>query len=274
MPFWTELGKRVRDAGAKYIVQLAFSGPPARHPERPLRQGPLLHRQARPGPRLPVRADDEGADRRGRRLVRAGRAPRARGRARRDRDPRLQRLPDHAVPLLGDQRPHRRVRRLAREPRALPARGRARDAQGDRRRLPPPVQDQRDRRRQGALPLGQGGDDARGVDPGLQVAGGGRRRRAARLVRLPLPPPAQPGGQVPHRRRDPLLRHDALEREEHVPELPHVPHAADQQGLRLGVGAADARSSASRGSTSSSPARSSRRSTSRCSAPAASRPPP
>ena len=26
VPFWTELGKRVRDAGAKYIVQLAFSG--------------------------------------------------------------------------------------------------------------------------------------------------------------------------------------------------------------------------------------------------------
>jgi 2,4-dienoyl-CoA reductase-like NADH-dependent reductase (Old Yellow Enzyme family) len=26
VPFWTELGKRVREAGAKYIVQLAFSG--------------------------------------------------------------------------------------------------------------------------------------------------------------------------------------------------------------------------------------------------------
>ena len=103
--------------------------------------------------------------------------------------------------------------------------------------------------------------DEAGVD-GLHVSSGDL-----------FPHPRNPAGDVPDRRRDPLLRHDALEREEHVPELPHVPHAADQQGLRVGVGAARAQATASRGSTSAGARASSRPWTSRCSAPAASRPP-
>ena len=70
-------------------------------------------------------------------LLRAGGAPRAGGRARRGRGRTAQRLPDHAVPLLGDQRPQGRVRRLAREPRALRARDRACDPRRGRRRLLP-----------------------------------------------------------------------------------------------------------------------------------------
>ena len=157
MPFYSELGRRVRDAGAKYIVQLAFSGRQRDIPSVVYDTGLSSTDKPDPDPRLPLRADDEGTDRRDRRCFRAGGPPGARGGAGRDRGARLQRLPHHPVPLLRHQRPRGRVRRLAREPRALPARGRARDAEGDRRRLPPPVQDQRSRRRQGALPVGKEG---------------------------------------------------------------------------------------------------------------------
>ena len=84
--------------------------------------------KSRPAPRVPrasamtmAQIDETVA------ALRRGRAPRARGRARRRRAARRQRLPDHAVPQLGDQRPQGRVRRPAREPRALRARDRARD---------------------------------------------------------------------------------------------------------------------------------------------------
>ena len=90
-------------------------------------KGLSLDGQARSAARLPVRARDAGRScEEIKRSFAAARAAGARGRARRGRDPRRERLHLHAVPLLGDQRPRRRVRRLAREPRALPARDGAR----------------------------------------------------------------------------------------------------------------------------------------------------
>ena len=52
-----------------------------------------------------------------------------------------------------------------------------------------------------------------------------------------FPHPRNPAGALPARGHDPLLRHDALERREDVPELPHVPHAATEQGVQVGLGA-------------------------------------
>ena len=103
-------------------------GAAARRADGRLRQGPLLHEQARPAARLRGRARDARRHRGDQALVRRRRAAGARGRAGRRRDPRRQRLHLHAVPLIGDQRPRGRVRRLAREPRPLPA--------GDGRRDP------------------------------------------------------------------------------------------------------------------------------------------
>ena len=87
-------------------------------------------------------------------MLRAGCAARARGRARRGRDPRLQRLPDHAVPLARRST----TARTSTAARWRTARGfaleivRAIRARG-RRRLPPPVQDQRRRPPRRPLPL-------------------------------------------------------------------------------------------------------------------------
>ena len=154
-----------------------------------------------------------------------------------DRDPRLQRLPDHAVPLLGDQRPQGRVRRLAREPCALRARDRARGPGRGGRRLPPPVQDQRGRRQRRPLPVGEEGQHARGVRPGLPLARGGGRRRLPRLVGRVVPASAQPRRDVLPRRRRPRLRHDDLERAAHVPQLPDVPHLAAEPRVQVALGA-------------------------------------
>ena len=55
------------------------------------------------------------------RCLPAGGEERARGRLRRRRDPRRQRLSDRAVPAVAHQSAHRPIWRLDREPRALPA---------------------------------------------------------------------------------------------------------------------------------------------------------
>jgi hypothetical protein len=170
-------------------------------------------------------------------VLRAGGETGARGPARRDRDPRVQRLPDHPVPLAGDQRPQGRVRRLAGESRPATARDHARDPARGRRRLPRPVQDHRRRPPRCSLPLVGQGDDDRGLDSGLPVARGGRGGRLPRLLRELVSTSAQPGRRLPDCRHDPVVRHDALERQEHVPELPALPHAAAEQGVQVGLGA-------------------------------------
>ena len=194
VPFWTELGKRVRDAGAKYIVQLAFSGRQRDIPSVLYDKGLSSTDKADPVHGFPCERMtkahiDEVVDSFAAQAARRAREAELDG----IEIPRLQRLPDHAVPLPRDQRPHGRVRRVAGEPRALSARGRARDAEGDRGRLPPPVQDQRDRRRQGALPWGKEGTT---LEESIQVCKWlvEGRRWAPHFLGLPLPHPANPAG--------------------------------------------------------------------------------
>ena len=114
---------RAREARPRARLQVRrparVLGTAARRRRHPLREGLELDGRARADPRVRVRAHDDRRDRVHGRVLRAGRAARARGGRGRRRDPRLQRLPDHAVPLLGDQRPQGRVRRVAREPSAL-----------------------------------------------------------------------------------------------------------------------------------------------------------
>ena len=70
------------------------------------------------------------------------------------------------------------------------------------------------------LPLAEQGQRDQGLDPDLQVARGGGRRRLPRLVGRHVPASAQPRGRVPDQGHDPRLRHDDLERQAHVAELP------------------------------------------------------
>ena len=115
------------------------------------------------------------------------------------------------------------------EPRPVRARDRPRDPQARRQRLPSADEDQR----RGALrrgvvfrhrPLGQ---HRRRIGAGLQMAGGGRRRRDPRLDRRVLPAPAQSGRQrSAGRRPGEDLRLDDLERRPGVPQLHPVPHRA------------------------------------------------
>ena len=160
-----------------------------------------------------------------------GRAARARGRARRRRAARRERLPDHAVPQLGDQRSQGRIRRLAREPRAVRARHRPRDPRAGRRRLPPADEDQRRRittTRVAFFGKGPSGNTRRGVAAGVPLARGCRRRRDSRVHRQLLPAPAQPGRRRSARSKmlaDDLRRAD-LERRARVPQLPALPEPA------------------------------------------------
>ena len=144
IPFWRALGQ----GGARVRLQVHHAAqsrrPPARH------QRHRVSRSASAPPTRPIRphgfrcermtiAADQGDGA----AFAEGRAARARGRARRRRAARRERLPDHAVPQLGDQRPQGRIRRLAREPRAVRARHRPRDPRARRQRLPPADEDQR-----------------------------------------------------------------------------------------------------------------------------------
>ena len=105
---------------------------------------PELHGQAGSAARVRVQAHDRRRHQGDGRRLRRRRPPRARGGPRRRRAARRERLPDHAVPELRDQRPHGRIRRAAREPRAL-RRSRSSRRSGRRvgQRLPPADEDQR-----------------------------------------------------------------------------------------------------------------------------------
>ena len=110
-----------------------------------------------PDARLRVRADDARADQRSGAGVRRGGAARPRGRPRRRRAARRERLPDHAVPELRDQRPRRRVRRRAGQPRAIRPGDRPGDPGARRARFSPADEDQRDRVQQRADQDGEAG---------------------------------------------------------------------------------------------------------------------
>ena len=131
-----------------------------------IRDGLSSTDKADPHARLPVRAMTIAQIKEVVARVRRGRPPRARGRARRRRTARRQRLPDHAVPELGDQRPRRtstaaalenRARFVLDIVRAIRARG--------RQRLPPADEDQRrgSQRRAGAVQARAVGEHAGGI---------------------------------------------------------------------------------------------------------------
>ena len=127
IPFWREVGKRIHEHDCKYILQLAHAGRERLVGGIEYATGLELDEQGRADERVPLPVDDDRRDPRGDRAVRAGGAPRARGRARRRRARRRERRPVHAVPLVGDQRPQGRVgRRRSRTARASRSRSFAR----------------------------------------------------------------------------------------------------------------------------------------------------
>ena len=126
IPFWRAVGKAVHEHDCKFILQLSHGGR-----QRDINGIEYPRGLSSTGKKDPLHgfeceAMTIGADQGSGRLLRRGRAAGARGRAGRRGAARRQRLPDHAVPELGDQRPQGRIRRLAREPRPLRARHRAR----------------------------------------------------------------------------------------------------------------------------------------------------
>ena len=130
IPFWRDAGQGGPRARLQVHPAAQPRRPAARHQRHRVSEGPELDRQgairstASDCERMTIAQIREVVA-----VLRRRRAPRARGRARRRRAARRQRLPDHAVPQLGHQRPQGRLRRLAREPRAL----RPRRRQGDPR---------------------------------------------------------------------------------------------------------------------------------------------
>ena len=238
VPFYSELGKRVRDAGAKYIVQLAFSGRQRDIPSVLYDKG--LSSTDKPDPlhgfqceRMTKKQIDEIVDS-------FGQA------ARRAREAELDGIEVHGCngylitqflsPAINDREDEyggsleNRARFPLEVVRAI------RKQIGDDFHLQFKISAVDD-----GKALFPWANEGTTLEESIQVCkwlDRGRRGRAPHLVRLRLPAPAEPGREVPDRGRHPLVRHHALERDEHLQELPHVPHAAHQQGVRVGVGAA------------------------------------
>ena len=187
IPFWRELGERVHEHGCEYILQLAHGGRQRDIPGIEFRKGlsstgksdPLHGFEAERATPAQLR-EIAGA------FAAAARA-RPRGGPRRRRDPRRERLPVHAVPLLGDQRPQGRVRRLAREPRAPAARDGAGGPGevGDDFHLQ--VKISATEHANAFLFWLRRGNTIDGLGPGVPLARGGRRGRDPRLGREHVP---------------------------------------------------------------------------------------
>ena len=125
IPFWKELIKQVHnESDCRYLIQLSHGGRQRDVPGIEYAKG--LSSTDRPDPLHGFEAErmTTGADRRRRPRVRRRGRTGAESRRRRRRVARRQRIPHHAVPQLGHQRPQRRLRRLVAEPRALSARHR------------------------------------------------------------------------------------------------------------------------------------------------------
>ena len=110
-------------------------------------------------------------------------APRPRGGVGRRGDPRRERLPLHAVPELGGQRPQGRLRRVAREPGTAATGRRARDPCGGGADFHLQVKDIGYRVRQRLLPVGCERQHDRRLGPGLPLARRGGRGRDPRVCR-------------------------------------------------------------------------------------------
>ena len=127
IPFWRAVGQGGPRARLQVHPPAQPRRPAARRPGHRVSDRPQFDRRQRPLARVPVRADDDRRDSgHGAGLCRR-RAPRPRGGPGRRRAPRRQRLSDHAVPQLRDQRPEGRIRRQPPEPGAVRARDRPRD---------------------------------------------------------------------------------------------------------------------------------------------------
>ena len=227
---------RARPARARARLQVRR---PARL-RRPRADGPERRSttRARARPTSPSRstasprADDVGADPGGRPLVRPGRPPRARGRARRHRARRRNGLlfTQFLSSAINDREDEYGGSLENRARFALEVVRAIRTEVGDDFFLGFKISPSR---ADGELfPWLARGQHARGVDPGLQVARGGRRRHAPRLHRRRVPASAQPGRPLPGARHGPDLRRADLEREAHVPELPGLQHVAALRGFR------------------------------------------
>ncbi len=271
IPFWRELGRRVHEHDCKYIAQLVFAGR-----ERIL---PGLRYDSSLG----ATNDSEPVNGFACRSMTAAQIREVTGQfvqaARRAREAGLDgielagangmlftqflspaintRKDDYGGPLENRAR--------------LGARGGARGSRRGGRRLLPRLQDQRRRGAAGAPALAAPGQQRRGRRAGLPLARGGGCGLSARERGHGLPAPAQPCRPVPREGRRPDLRHAALERLAHAPQLPRLPHVAVQRGLPMVVGASEPPAGRGGDQPARRPGGQAARSRSRCSAPAASR---
>ena len=128
-PFWKRLVEQVHgESDCKYILQLSHGGRQRDVPGIEYAKG--LSSTDKNDPLHGFECERATVEQI-REIVQAfapGSAARSRGRRRRRRTARRQRLSDHAVPQLGDQRSQRRLRWIAREPRSVRHRDRARDS--------------------------------------------------------------------------------------------------------------------------------------------------
>ena len=115
IPFWRALGKAVHEHDCKYILQLSHGGRQRDIPTIDYPARSELDVEERSAARVRMRGDDARADQGNGAGVCRGRTARARSGARRRRAARRERLPDHPVPELGDQRSNGRVRRRPRQ---------------------------------------------------------------------------------------------------------------------------------------------------------------
>ena len=137
------VGKAVHEHDCKFILQLSHGGRQRDINGIEFPVGLSSTAKSDPLHGFQCEAMTIGADPRDGRGVRGRRAPGARGGPRRRRAARRERLPDYAVPQLGDQRSEGRLRRIARKPRPLRPRDRARHPAAGRERLSPADEDQR-----------------------------------------------------------------------------------------------------------------------------------
>ena len=191
IPFWRAVGNAVHKWDCKYILQLSHGG---RQRDIPGIEFPVAQSStSRPDPLHGFECAAMTKAEIDEMVAAFGEAPAGRGRrARRRRTARRQRLSDHAVPELGDQRSEGRVRRSARKPGALRDRDRQVHPQARRRRLPSADEDQRDRVQQRAPrpQAREAGQRRRRFRPGLQVADRRRCGQHSRLDRQLVPTPA------------------------------------------------------------------------------------
>ena len=240
IPFWRELGGRVHEHDCKLHPPARLRRPPARHPGHRVTE----RRWARPTSRSRSTASSASADGRRRSREIVARFAQA---ARRAREAgldgvelaRRERHAHHAVPLA-------RRSTTAKDEYGGSLENRARFVLEIVRAIRAEVgrdfhlgfKISVDEATRELLPWLRRGNTVEDV---VQSAAGSRRpaSTASTSRRQRLPASAQPGRRLPGEGRRSTLRHAALERLAHVPQLPPLPHLAAQRGLPLVVGAAE-----------------------------------